>query len=95
MDGVGEQEVIMTTRSNTRGVCFDPTTAKAERALRREELLAESRKVHTTTMREHGRMLDQIETCYRQHKPQQQVVLEAMQRDAERDCLSAVREGAQ
>jgi len=43
---------------------FDPKQAAAERVVKAAE-------EHRRNMRQHGRMLDQIENCYKQHIPQQ------------------------
>ena len=87
----------MSARSTTTGVCFDPAQAKIERAKRAEREAELARLAHQTDMRAHGRMLDQIETCYRQHTPAQILHEEEMSgfAQAERECLAAVRQGAQ
>lgn len=62
-------------RNQQNGVSFDPAEARREREKARIIQEAQerefARKQHQENMRNHGRMLDQIEACYRQHIPAQ------------------------
>lgn len=68
------------TINSTRGMSFDPKIAAAERERKAEEAKAQAVAEHRRNMRQHGRMLDQIENCYRQHNPQQIRFAEEMEK---------------
>lgn len=73
----------MGLQNSTRGVSFDPKQAAYEReralAIKEAQDREAGRKMHQERMREYGRVLDQIETCYRQYTPPQIENAEAMQ----------------
>lgn len=60
----------MTEMSTTRGLPFEPAAASEMRVVTRARAEAQARREadqRRRERREYGRMLDQIETCYRQH----------------------------
>lgn len=64
-----------------RGSSHNPRIAQAQRIAQRAQANAEARAARRQTTREHGRMLDQIEHCYREYTPTQ-----IHQADAMREC---------
>lgn len=60
----------MSAMSTTRGVPFEPSQGAVARA-RMLRIAEEERQRERQERREYGRMLDQVELSYRQHRPPQ------------------------
>lgn len=98
MGWANKEGQLASQRNTTRNTCFDPQRAKAERQEQQRELeiarniMYEQRKAadraqHAAQMREHGRMLDQIERCYREHTPKQ------IQWAKDGNCIATIANG--
>jgi hypothetical protein len=61
----------MSAICTTRGVPFEPSQAAKARAEAARVASEEQRRTKRRDRREHGRMLDQIELSYRQHRTAQ------------------------
>lgn len=67
-----------------RNSSYNPQVARARRIVQQREaekrIQAENREARKSQLREHGRKLDQIEQCYREHAPAQIHHADAMRR---------------
>ncbi len=61
----------MSSISTTRGMSFNPAEAARQREQAAAERAEQDKADHVASMREFGRFLDQVETCYKAHQPPQ------------------------
>lgn len=62
----------MAAQNTTRGVSFDPSIARLSAKVQTERIRKQRMERRVNELRAHGRMLDQIELCYKQHTPAHQ-----------------------